>query len=343
MDATLQYIPVLIVGFVASLGLTPLSRQIAMRLGVIDKPNAPRKTHKDNKPMMGGLAIYAALVLSLFLFSPPQHILELGAIVGGAGLVALIGLLDDRYGLSWRLRLSVQFLAAMVLVLVGIQIRLFGTPLIDVPITLIWVVALTNSTNFLDNMDGLTAGLSAIAAGWFLLIAVTQGQILVSLLASAMLGSAVGFLAYNFAPSSTFMGDMGALTLGFLLATLAIKLNFASQPLNVTWMVPVLVLALPVFDINLVVWTRLAEGRSPVDAGRDHTSHRLMTLGLSARQTLFCLYAICMLFGTVAFLVSIAPPVAAFAIGLTGIAALLVLFAGMVYIRQRYQKTQTTE
>jgi UDP-GlcNAc:undecaprenyl-phosphate GlcNAc-1-phosphate transferase len=343
MDATLQYIPVLIVGFVASLGLTPLSRQIAMRLGVIDKPNAPRKTHKDNKPMMGGLAIYAALVLSLFLFSPPQHILELGAIVGGAGLVALIGLLDDRYGLSWRLRLSVQFLAAMVLVLVGIQIRLFGTPLIDIPITLIWVVALTNSTNFLDNMDGLTAGLSAIAAGWFLLIAVTQGQILVSLLAAAMLGSAVGFLAYNFAPSSTFMGDMGALTLGFLLATLAIKLNFATQPLNVTWMVPVLVLALPVFDINLVVWTRLAEGRSPVDAGRDHTSHRLMTLGLSARQTLFCLYGICMLFGAIAFMVSIAPPVTAFAIGLTGIVALLALFAAMVYIRQTYQKAESAE
>lgn len=342
MDATLQYIPVLIVGFAASLGLTPLSRQIAMRLGVVDKPGAPRKTHKDNKPMMGGLAIYVALVLSVLLFSPPQHIRELLAIVSGAGLLALMGLLDDRYQLSWRLRLAVQFLAAGVLVLAGIQIRLFGTPLIDIPVTLIWVVALTNSANFLDNMDGLTAGLSAIAAGWFLLISVTQGQILVSLLAAGMLGSAVGYLAYNFAPSSTFMGDMGALTLGFLLATLAIKLNFASQPLNVTWMVPVLVLALPIFDINLVVWTRLAEGRSPVDAGRDHTSHRLMLLGLGARQTLFCLYSMCIIFGALGFFVSSAPPTQALVVGLLAIGALLMLFGVMVYIKQRYQEAQST-
>lgn len=342
MDATLQYIPVLIVGFAASLGLTPLSRQIAMRLGVVDVPNEARKTHKDHKPMMGGLAIYVALTVSLLVFSPPQHIRQLVAIVTGAGLVAFVGLLDDRYSLSWRLRFAVQFLAAGVLVLVGIQIHLFGIALIDIPMTLIWVVALTNATNFLDNMDGLTAGLSAIAAGWFLLIALIQGQILVSLLAAAMLGSAVGFLAYNFAPSSTFMGDMGALPLGFLLATLAIKLNFEMQPLSVTWMVPILVLALPIFDINLVVWTRLAERRSPVSAGRDHTSHRLMTLGLDARQTLFCLYSMCVMFGFIGFIISVAPLPQALTIGIMALVLLLAMFGFMVFIRERYQKGETS-
>jgi UDP-GlcNAc:undecaprenyl-phosphate GlcNAc-1-phosphate transferase len=209
---------------------------------------------------------------------------------------------------------------------------------IDIPITLIWVVALTNATNFLDNMDGLTAGLSAIAAGWFLLIAITQGQILVSMLAAAILGSAVGFLTYNFAPSSTFMGDMGALPLGFLLATLAIKMNFANQPLNVTWMIPPLVLALAVFDINLVVWTRVSEGRKPTEAGRDHTSHRIQALGFNARQTLFILYSMCLLFGGIGFLVSAVPASYGMTIGTFGLAVLFGLWLLMWWIRAKYQK-----
>ncbi|MEL6408494.1 MAG: MraY family glycosyltransferase [Chloroflexota bacterium] len=328
----------MIVGFAMSLGFTPLSRQIAMRFGVVDKPNVARKTHKDNKPMMGGLAIFVALALSIFLFSPPQHIQELLAIISGAGILVVVGMFDDRYNLSWRLRFGMQFLAAGIIVLYGIQIRLLGIALLDIPITLLWIVALTNATNFLDNMDGLTAGLSAIAAGWFLAIAFLQGQILVSMLAAAILGSAVGFLAYNFAPSNTFMGDMGALPLGFLLATLAIKLNFATQPLGVTWMIPLLVIALPIFDINLVVWTRLKEGRSPTEGGRDHTSHRLMALGFNARQTLLILYGACLLFGGIGFLVSIVPAMYGFRIGVFALVVLGLLWLSMWWIRAKYQK-----
>jgi UDP-GlcNAc:undecaprenyl-phosphate GlcNAc-1-phosphate transferase len=132
------------------------------------------------------------------------------------------------------------------------------------------------------------------------------------------------------------MGDMGALPLGYLLATLAIKLNFAAQPLGVTWMIPILVLALPIFDINLVVWTRLAEGRSPTQAGRDHTSHRIQSVGFDARKTLFILYAMCALFG--AFLVSAAPTYLAMRLGIFGIGTLLLLWACMWWIRARYQK-----
>src|SRR5690606_30212827 len=119
----------------------------------------------------------------------------------------------------------------------------------------------------------------------------------------------------NFNPSSTFMGDMGALVLGFVLSIVAIKLNFGSQPLGVTWMIPVLVLALPIFDINLVVWTRLSEGRSPVEAGRDHTSHRLRDIGMTPRRVLFTLYAMCMLFGTLGLIVSVSEPATGWAVG----------------------------
>lgn len=337
MDANLQYFPMMIVGFGLALGMTPLSRQIAMRLGVVDKPNLPRKTHRDHKPMMGGAAMFTGFALALLIFSPTAQLGEFAAIVAGALGLAVLGLLDDRYTLSWRLRFIVQFAMAGLIVLAGIQIRLFGLAFIDIPLTLIWIVALTNATNFLDNMDGLTAGLTTIAGFWFLIIALSQGEPVVTMLAAAIFGSALGFLIYNFNPASTFMGDMGALMVGFVLAVLAIKLQF-NQPLSISWMVPVLVLALPITDINLVIWTRLAEGRSPTEAGRDHTSHRLLALGFQPRGVLFTLYTLCGLYGFLGLAVAIAPPPIALVIGGLGIAALVLWFIGMIFIRQRYQK-----
>lgn len=335
MDA-MQFVPILVVGFAASLGLTPVTRQLAMRLGVVDKPNQ-RKIHQDHKPLMGGLAIYIAFALSLLLFSPPQHFVELGAILSGAAFLSLVGFLDDRYTLSPRLRLVAMAVAGFGLVIAGIQIRLFNTQWIDVPLTILWVLTLVNAVNFSDNMDGLSAGLTACAAAFFMMIAFTQGLTLVSGLAAALLGSAVGFLAYNFNPSSIFMGDMGSLVLGFTLAILGIKIKFDVQPLNITWMVPLLVLALPLFDIALVVVTRLMEGRSPAEAGKDHTSHRLMSVGFSQRQTIFILYGAGTLFGMLGFLVSLAPPEIALRLGLAGLFFLGCLFVLMIWIRRKFQ------
>lgn len=338
MDSALQFIPIMIVGFAMALGLTPVSRQIAIRLGVVDKPTLARKIHKDHKPLMGGLAIYVAFVASLLVFSPPRHLLELGAICAGAGLLSFIGLLDDRFNLSVRLRLLAMLSAAAIVILAGIQIKLFNNPLLDIPLTVFWIVSITNAANFLDNMDGLTAGISAIASGFFLLIAFLQGQVLVSLLAAAVFGSAVGFLAYNFNPASTFMGDMGALVLGYVLSILGIKLQFATQPLSITWMIPLFVLALLIFDINLVVWTRLWEGRSPFEGGKDHTSHRIMALGFSQRWTLVIIYTLCILFGVIALVISVAPPEGAWAVGGVGAGLVVALYGVMIAIRQRIQK-----
>jgi UDP-GlcNAc:undecaprenyl-phosphate/decaprenyl-phosphate GlcNAc-1-phosphate transferase len=332
----MQFVPILVVGFAAALGLTPLSRQIAMRLGVVDKPNH-RKIHQDHKPLMGGLAIYLAFAISLLLFSPPRYMVEIGAVLSSTAFLAVIGLADDRYNLGIRVRLVAMTIAALVVVAAGIQIRLFKVPLFDIPLTILWILTIINAANFMDNMDGLTAGLSASAAAFFMVIAFTQGLTLVSSLAAALLGSAVGFLIYNFSPSSIFMGDMGALVLGFILAILGIKLQFADQPLGVTWMIPVLVLALPIFDICLVVFTRLMEGRSPGQAGKDHTSHRLMSVGFSQRQTIFILYGACILFGFLGLAVSAAPADLALRVGLVGIALMAFLFLVMMWIRRKYQ------
>lgn len=334
MDMRLQFIPVMIVGFGAALCLTPLTRQIAMRLGVTAAPNK-RNIHQRHVPLMGGAAIYIAFVLSVLLFSPPDHLRELGAIVAGASLLAIVGYLDDRRHLSPRVRLSAMTLSAVLAALAGVQIRLFNNLLIDIPLTLFWIVALINALNWIDNMDGLAAGTATISAGFFLILALTQGQILVSMLAAAIFGSAFGFLIYNFNPSSTFMGDMGAYTLGFVLAILAIKLKFAAQPLNVTWMVPVFVLALPVLDINLAIATRLLERRPLMLAAKDHVSHRIMELGATQRQTLALLYLFSVVFGLVALAVSQADAPDALALGGVFILALPLIFCLLVYLRWR--------
>lgn len=341
MDASLQFIPIMIVGFGAALCLTPLTRQIAMRLGVTAAPNQ-RNIHQRHVPLMGGAAIYIAFVISVLLFSPPDHLKELGAIVAGATLLALIGYLDDRRHLSPRIRLSVMAVAALVVMLAGVQIHLFNNPLIDIPLTLFWIVALINAVNWIDNMDGLAAGTAAITSGFFLLLALTQGQILVSMLAAAIFGSAIGFLIYNFNPSSTFMGDMGAYTLGFVLAILAIKLKFAAQPLNVTWMVPVFVLALPILDINLAITTRLLERRALMLASKDHVSHRIMSLGATQRQTLALLYLFSIVFGLAAIFVSQAAAAEALALGGFFLLLLVAIFCALIVLRRRSQPVSDT-
>lgn len=335
MDSML-FLPILVVGFATSLGLTPLSRALALRFGVVAIPSQ-RNIHSDHKPLMGGLAMYVAFAVALLLFSPPQHLLELGAILAGAAFLALVGLADDRYNLGIGIRLIAQVAAGAALILGHIHVQLFNNPSIDYPLTVLWVVTITNAINFLDNMDGLAAGLTAIAAAYFALIAVNEGLTLVSLLAAALTGSAVGFLIYNFNPASTFMGDMGSLVLGFVLAVLGIKLEFGMQPLSVTWMVPLLILALPIFDICLVVFTRVLEGRPPMQGGKDHTSHRLLSIGLSQRKTLLVLYSACLFFGALGFLVSVEPPDRALLLGGAGLVLLLGLFALMMAIRRQYQ------
>ncbi len=331
------FFPIMVVSFVVSLGLTPLSRQIAMRLGVVDRPTSARKANAEYKPLMGGLAMYAAFTLVLVLFAPQPHYRELMSIVTGATVLAAVGLYDDRFEIGLRSKLVAMVVVALGLVLAGIQVRLFRVVWIDVPLTVLWLVAIMNAVNFLDNMDGLAAGLTTIAAFFFMVIAFFNGQILVSSLAAAIFGSAFGFLVYNFNPASTFMGDMGALVLGLVLAVLGIKLTFQVQPLSVTWMIPILVLALPVFDINLVVFTRISEGRSPGEAGKDHTSHRLRAMGFAPRFVLLILYTFCVLLGTIAFLMSQTPPEIAGRLGAFGIGVMMVCFVGMMWVRRRYQ------
>lgn len=270
---------------------TPLARQLAPRLGIVDQP-AARKLHVKPIPLMGGAAIYLGVVLALLLVGNPFRSSELAGILAGASILALVGLWDDRAALGAGTKLLFQVGAAAVLIVSGVHVQLPVPHWLNILITVVWVTGITNAINFLDNMDGLSGGVCAIAAAFFTLLAAMNGQVLVGALSAAVLGACLGFLVYNFNPASIFMGDAGALFLGFVLAGLGIKLRFPGAPTPLaTWMVPVLVLGLPIFDTTLVLISRVRRGVNPfTTAGKDHTSHRLTRFGLSHREAVMTLY-----------------------------------------------------
>lgn len=272
-----------------AIGGTPVARQLALRLGIIDQP-AARKIHVDPVPLLGGAAIYSAFILAMLFFGDLFYVAEVVAIFVGATLCSLVGALDDRKGLSSYTKLGVQALAAAILIFGGVQVRVFGHWL-DVAITLLWVVGITNAFNLLDNMDGLSGGIAMIAAVFFTLLAAMSHQYLVGILAAALAGACAGFLVYNWNPAHIFMGDTGSLFLGFLLAAVGIKLRFPANEVAVTWLIPVLVLALPIFDTTLVFISRLRKGLNPLTTpGKDHISHRLARLTGSRREAVLICY-----------------------------------------------------
>jgi len=283
-------------------------------------------------------------VLALVFFSPPFYLVEFGAIMAGSAWLALVGFVDDREGMAPQVKMGGQAVAALVLIVSGIHSRIFGNVILDVALTMFWIIGIINAMNFQDNMDGLAAGITAIASIFFFVMAVQQELTLVGSLAGALAGASVGFLIYNFNPASTFMGDTGSMVLGFLLAVLAIKLDFRvpSDRQVVTWMVPVVVLGLPIFDTTLVVFTRLREKRSPVQGGKDHTSHRLVSLGLRQRTAVLVRYAVCAALGFTAVELSPAPVREGILVGAGLAAAALCAFGFLefTYIRSKRKRAQ---
>jgi UDP-GlcNAc:undecaprenyl-phosphate/decaprenyl-phosphate GlcNAc-1-phosphate transferase len=295
--------PYLLIGLSAlllAIGAVPIVRLAATRFGFVDQPNA-RKQHTVATPLLGGLAIYLACILALVLLGDRFYVNQVAGIAIGATLCSFMGLWDDRRGLSPWVKLIGQFLAAGILVLTGLSISFLPWTWLNTALTLIWVVFITNAMNLLDNMDGLSGGIACIAAVFFLLFAAMSKQYFVGALAAAVVGACLGFLFYNFNPASIFMGDTGSLFLGFTLAALGIKLRFPTNSPFVTWMVPPLVLAVPIFDTTLVIISRLRRRLNPLTTpGKDHLSHRLARLTGSPREAVL----ICYLLGGVAGIVA---------------------------------------
>lgn len=296
------------VALMASFGLTWPVRQFALHAGFVDRPNA-RKVHLRPIPLLGGVAIYAGFVIAVAVTVPSGMRMQILGILIAATLLAVTGILDDSGKLHHQIKLFLSMpLAALILVLAGVRAEVFsqvlgrktGT-LLDIAVTIFWVVGITAAFSILDHMDGLCAGIAAIAAAFFTISAALGGQRLVCTLAAAALGAALGFLRWNFAPAKIFMGDGGAMFLGFLMATLGLKLRPAGLHPLTDWLTPVLILAVPIFDTTLITISRTRRGMLPFTSpGKDHTAHRLSNRGLGHKGAVLGMYALGIITGGLA-------------------------------------------
>ena len=291
-----------IVAFIITFSTTPFVKNLAFKIGAVDIPKDNRRMHKKPTARLGGLAIFLGFVLSTLFFAQltPQII---GMLIGSVIIVTL-GVFDDIYALSAKLKLLIQIIAALCPVIAGIQIDFIKVPAIfseygyiglgwlAIPITVIWITGITNAVNLLDGLDGLACGVSSISALTLLVIAIIVGEGDVAFITSALAGACFGFLPYNFNPAKLFMGDTGALFLGFILSTVSVQGLFKGYAI-ISIAVPLLILGLPIFDTLSAILRRVKDHRSIMSPDRGHLHHRLIDAGFSQKQAVLIIYMLC--------------------------------------------------
>lgn len=297
----------LVAAGVLSLILTPPVKILAERVGAIDVPRDDRRMHKNPIPRMGGLAIFLAFFITTLVFLKEID-QAMQSILLALAIIVILGVLDDIYTLPALLKLAVQIGAACVVIFVGeLRIDCITNPFggenayvqlgaFSIPVTMIWLIAITNAVNFIDGLDGLACGVSCITSVNMLIIALLVSERDVALVMAALAGACLGFLPYNFNPAKIFMGDTGSTFLGFLLASISIQGLFKAYAV-VSVAVPFLLLGLPIFDICASVVRRLAHGQNPMHADRGHFHHRLIDMGLSQKQTVTIAYILTAVLG----------------------------------------------
>ena len=291
-----------IVSVLLSVLLTYLVREFARKKGIVAKPKSDR-WHKKPTAMLGGLAIFLTTIIASLLFIPQTQ--ESWVILGGSSLMFLLGLVDDILHIKPYQKLIGQFLSAAIVIGFGLVLPWTEYQIVNIAITGFWLIGITNAINLLDNMDGLAAGIAAIAALALAVGVSGDASAIEVLILSAFVGALVGFLVFNSNPASIFMGDCGSLFVGFLLAS-SVMLNQTggrSRSVFTILAVPVLILFVPIFDTTFVTVLRKLAGRKASQGGRDHTSHRLVALGLTERSAVFLLYGLAILAGVISILV----------------------------------------
>lgn len=295
-----KYSLLFITAFAVSILVTPYVAKLAMRIGAVDRPGK-RKVHDKIMPRLGGLAVYIGFLVSSLLI-PWQGMKMTGVMIGGT-LILLLGIVDDTRGMSPKTKLAGQLLAASVVVAAGVRIEFFNNPFngyfylgsLSVPMTLLWIIAVTNAINLIDGLDGLASGVTTIALITFALMASMIGQTIVSLLAFSLAAAVIGFLRYNFYPAKIFLGDCGSMFLGFMVSVLAV-FGLLKSVTVVTFVIPILVLGVPIFDTCFAVFRRYCEHKPIFQADKKHIHHRLLSRGLSHRQAVLVIYCIALFF-----------------------------------------------
>ena len=297
----------LLLCFIASLAITPLVKKLAMKIGATDKPNQ-RKVHSKIMPRLGGLAIFISFLIGLAFLRPQDE--QLGAIVIGAFIIIIIGVMDDMMELSAKVKFLGQIAAALIVVLNGVQVDYINLPfggglelgILSIPLTILWIVGVTNAINLIDGLDGLAAGVSTIALVTISAMAFVKGDVFVFSIAIILIGSTLGFLKYNFHPAKIFMGDTGALFLGFMIAVLSL-LGFKNVTM-LSLIVPVIILGVPISDTFFAIIRRIVNKKPLSAPDKSHLHHCMLRLGYSHRQTVLIIYAMAASFGLAAFIFS---------------------------------------
>ena len=300
-----------ILALAISFACTPAVRMLAIKIKAVDVPKDNRRMHKVPIPRMGGLAIFVGFLVSVLFFVPLGN--EFRSILIGALTLVVLGIIDDIVALKPRTKFAGQIIAALIPALSGVSIHGIVNPFVpgqystlgifSIPFTVIWIVGITNAVNFIDGLDGLACGVSAIATVTMFIIAVLFGETYIALMMAALAGACLGFLPYNMNPAKIFMGDTGSMFLGYTLATVSIQGLFKFYAV-ISFAVPFILLGLPIFDTGFAIVRRLLKGQSPLQADRGHVHHRLIDLGFDQKQSVAILYAFSALMGLTAVILA---------------------------------------
>ncbi len=293
---------------VVSFASTPLVKALSVKVGAVDVPKDGRRMHDHPIPRMGGLAIFFGFLVAMLLFVPLNT--ERQGMLLGAVIIVVLGMLDDKYALPAKPKFLVQVIAALIAVMAGNRIDVLSNPNIfspdpvwklgwlAYPVTVLWIVAITNAVNLIDGLDGLACGVSTISSMTMLVIVLVSevSEVDVAVMMAALAGACIGFLPYNFNPAKIFMGDTGATFLGFVMATVSVNGMFKQYTI-ISFVVPFLMLGLPIFDVCFAVVRRVSHGQSPMQPDRGHVHHRLIDMGFSQKQAVGVLYVISAILG----------------------------------------------
>ncbi len=310
MTDTVKIILSFVVSFVVAFATTPLAKKFAVKIGAIDVPKEGRRVHKEPTPLIGGLAIFLGFLSSLLAFGKIDA--EIVGMLAGAVIMVVLGIFDDKYNLPAKFKFVIQIIAAIIPVALGAKIERIIFPFseytgitgiefgwLSYPITILWIVGLTNAVNLIDGLDGLAAGVSAIASFSVFCVALMQGEYGIAIVTAALVGSCFGFLPYNFNPASIFMGDTGSTFLGYVMAVVSVMGLFKIHAI-ISFAVPFIAFGIPIFDTSFAIFRRIKNHRPIMSPDREHLHHRLIDSGLSQKQAVLAIYAICVVLGAVA-------------------------------------------
>ncbi|MDR0861308.1 MAG: undecaprenyl/decaprenyl-phosphate alpha-N-acetylglucosaminyl 1-phosphate transferase [Oscillospiraceae bacterium] len=303
----------LISAAVVCFAATPIVRAFANKVGAIDVPKDETRVHDHPIPRLGGLAIFLGFLFSVLLFADVSR--QVQGLLLGAVVIVISGVIDDIVSLKWYVKLAAQVFAALIAVRHGIVIEVLSNPNIfsqsqyiffgwaSIPVTVMWIIVITNSVNLIDGLDGLACGVSAISSVTMLIISLLVSELNVAVMMAALCGACIGFLPFNLNPAKIFMGDTGALLLGYALATVSILGLFKFYAI-VSFAVPFLVIGLPLFDTGMAIIRRVLRGQHPMHRDRGHFHHRLIDMGLSQKQAVAILYSVSAILGLAAVVIT---------------------------------------